>query len=395
MDRIASSTLSPASAAGPCSHHFTDDGALRLLETEAAGKILVDILDLDTQPAAAHRAALLELLDDALDGFGRHREGDTDVAAGRAVDRRVDADDVALEVEGRAAGVAVVHGSVDLHVVVRAADVTGERRDDTSRDRAAEAERIADRQHPIADARGLLRELQNRQRLLRLDLQECKIGARVGADDLGVNLLLVIEAHLHLGGAVDDVVVGDDVAVSRNDEAGAGRLTRPLLHRVALAIRHVFEELVQRVIVGETRDALERTSARTSAGSTRGTRTAVATAIGDLDLVRRRDGNDSRLHAIDYIGERQRLGRGAWLELGHGRRRILGEPDTYQAGSDDRYGGQAPQIAADRFGWPALCYDLGRAGLGWHAHEPPFCEAGNLFITRPSEAGITAAFRLP
>ena len=34
----------------------------------------------------------------------------------------------------------------------------------------------------------------------------------------------------------------------------------------------------------------------------------------------------------------------------------------------------SPQIATARFRWPALCYDLGRAGLGWHAHEPPIAK---------------------
>ena len=80
---------------------------------------------------------------------------DADRAAGRREDRGVDADHVAVDVEGRAAGIALVHRRVDLDEVVigAGADVAAARRDDAGRHGAAEAERIADREHPVADAR--------------------------------------------------------------------------------------------------------------------------------------------------------------------------------------------------------------------------------------------------
>ena len=46
-----------------------------------------------------------------------------------------------------------------------------------------------------------------------LDLQQREVGALVGADQLGLELVVLVEADLDLAGAVDDVVVGDDVAV--------------------------------------------------------------------------------------------------------------------------------------------------------------------------------------
>jgi hypothetical protein len=75
-------------------------------------------------------------------------------AAGRAVDRGVDADHLAFEVEGRAARVAVIDRGVDLHEVVEpsGADHAMLGRHDPCRDRVAEPERIADRDQ---DARGL------------------------------------------------------------------------------------------------------------------------------------------------------------------------------------------------------------------------------------------------
>ena len=51
--RIASSTLRPASAAGPFGRHLAESAPLGSLEAEAAGDVLVDVLDLHAEPAAA------------------------------------------------------------------------------------------------------------------------------------------------------------------------------------------------------------------------------------------------------------------------------------------------------------------------------------------------------
>src|SRR5205814_8254460 len=110
-----------------------------------------DALDRDPEPAARHLAVLLELGDDALAGVRRHREADPDRAARGRVDRGVDADHLARQVEGRPARIAAVDRRVELdEIVVRAlVDVAAQRRDDPRRDRAAEAERAADRHDPL------------------------------------------------------------------------------------------------------------------------------------------------------------------------------------------------------------------------------------------------------
>ena len=162
--------------------------ALRLLEAEAVGDVGGDGLDLDADPAAGHVAVILELGDDHLGGVGRNVEADADRAARRREDRGVDPDHVAADVEGRAAGIALVHRGVDLdEVVIRTrADVAAARRDDAGRHGAAEAERIADRDHPVADARITIRELDERE-VVALDLDQREVGLGVGADDLGVS----------------------------------------------------------------------------------------------------------------------------------------------------------------------------------------------------------------
>ena len=75
-----------------------------------------------------------------------------EIAGGRD-DGRVHADDLAVHVEQRTAGVALVDGGVGLQVVVvgTGVDVALLGGDDADRDRAAEPERIADRHDPVAD----------------------------------------------------------------------------------------------------------------------------------------------------------------------------------------------------------------------------------------------------
>ena len=69
------------------------------------------------------------------------------------IKRGVDADHIAVEVEHRAARIARIDRGVglDVAVVEAGADVAVQRRDDAGGDGAAEAERIADRDHPVAD----------------------------------------------------------------------------------------------------------------------------------------------------------------------------------------------------------------------------------------------------
>ena len=163
----------PAFTAGLFALRFGDQRAFRLLQAEAVGDILRHRLDLHADPAARDRAVVLELADHALDGVGGDREGDADRTARRREDRGVDADHIAFGVEGRTAGIALVHRRVDLDEIVigAGADVAAARRDDAGGDGAAEAERIADRDHPVADARGLVGELHIGERTA-LDLDQ-------------------------------------------------------------------------------------------------------------------------------------------------------------------------------------------------------------------------------
>src|SRR5205085_3308276 len=102
------------------------------IHAEALGDTRGDALDRDAEPAAGHMAIVADLLDHALRGIGGEREADPDRAAGWRVDRRVDPDDLAMQVEGWPAGIAAVDRGVDLDEIVIGAfiDVAPQRRDD-------------------------------------------------------------------------------------------------------------------------------------------------------------------------------------------------------------------------------------------------------------------------
>jgi hypothetical protein len=172
---------------------------------------------------------------------------------------------------------------------------TGAGRDDASGHGAAEAERITDRQHPIADPRLAVGKLGEREIRAALDLDQRKVGALVGPDHLGGVGLAVVCRDLDLVGAVDHVVVGHGIAVSRDEEAGALALHDPAAAATALQARDTIRSAEAAEEALHRRARLER----------RGGIIAVVIARGlflDVDLHR-----DHRwLHALDDVGESDR-----------------------------------------------------------------------------------------
>ena len=172
-------------------------------------------LDLHSEQAALDPPLVLQLGDHRLGQARGDGEAKADAAAGRREDRGVDADDLAVHVEQRAARVAAVDGGVGLDVVVErtGVDVAAARRHDAGGHGAAQAERIADRHHRLADAHlGGVAELDVRQRLVALDLEHREVGLLVAAQQLGRELAAVGQGDGDLLGLAGDVVVGDDEA---------------------------------------------------------------------------------------------------------------------------------------------------------------------------------------
>src|SRR4029077_1029041 len=122
------------------------------VEPEALGDRRRDVLNRNAEPAPGDVAVLPELGNYVLGDVRRNREPDPDRPAGGRIDRRVDADHPAVQVKGWTSRIAAVDRRIDLQkVVVRPfIDIAPERRDDPRGDRAAETERIADRDNPVA-----------------------------------------------------------------------------------------------------------------------------------------------------------------------------------------------------------------------------------------------------
>ena len=98
--------------------------------------------------------------------------------------------------------------------------------DDADGGGAAEGERVADRDHGVADLDEIgVAERERAERAgVRLDLEDGDVGGRVGADHGRVQLLVAGEAHLDAPGARDDPVARDDVPGLVDHEAGAEAL---------------------------------------------------------------------------------------------------------------------------------------------------------------------------
>ena len=168
-----------------------------------------------------HLAAGDERVGDALRCVDRDREADAVVAAGVALDLRVDPDHLAAEVEQRAARVAVVDRGVRLdragdRVVVRRGDRAVDRADDAGRS-WTRAGRTGCRSPRRSGRPARSSTCPERERMeLRasvLDLDHGDVGRVVGADERRLCGLAVLERDLDRGRAVDDVRVRDDVAV--------------------------------------------------------------------------------------------------------------------------------------------------------------------------------------
>src|SRR5262249_37489171 len=163
-----------------------DKRTLSSLEAETVCNVGGDRLNLNADPAAADKSLVLKLSNYRLYGLSGNVEGNANRTTRWREDRGVHSDDVAAHVKGRTTGIALIHRRVDLDIVVIRArtDVAVASRNDASCYRPIEAEWVANRNHPVADARRRCRKFDEGEVTATIYLDQGEVGTRIGADHL-------------------------------------------------------------------------------------------------------------------------------------------------------------------------------------------------------------------
>ena len=145
-------------------------------------------------------------------------------------------------------------------------------------------------------------------------LEQREVGLLVGADHLGRKRRAVVGDEGHLGGVLDDVVVGDEIARRRDEEAGALRLRDVRAHRVRLlSLAVLLAELLEETLERVARLQLRHLRALVVAVA------VLAAALAGVGRVHLHLDRDDRVaDVLDDVGERGRGHRDRVL----GRRRI-------------------------------------------------------------------------
>ena len=210
----------------------------------------------DARKRSAHvrmhrRLAADDLVGNVLGVVNGNSKAHARAGARVALDERVDAHQLTVVVDERAAGVARVDGGIGLNHVgidgVTAGRAHGrgavERRDDTGGDRLLVAERRPDRHDPLAHVElGGITDLDRRELggVGVLELDDGQVARGIVAHELGLVRGAVVHGHHVLVIAIDHMVVGKDMALSiehhaRTDAARAVRLVGRLRKRAILA----------------------------------------------------------------------------------------------------------------------------------------------------------------
>ena len=224
--------------------HAGDDHARSGFHAKGFGQLGREFAGLHANPAARHLAVFHDTVEHQPGGGDRDGKANAHVAARARVDGCVDAQQVAMDIHQCASRVAGVDGCVGLDEILEGVDAqlaAPQCADDAAGYGLAHAKRVANGQHLIAH-RKLVRVAQHDHgQFVEFDLEDRKVGVRVGADHGGAGTPAVGERDLNFVGAFDHMVVGEDVAIGADDHAAA----QPGLGLAALVAK---EELEPRIV---------------------------------------------------------------------------------------------------------------------------------------------------
>ena len=200
-----------------------NDDSLRVLFAEGFGHGWSYVLRIDAEIGAGNVTVLQDLVHNLASEIGRNGKADALAASGTVGDDgSVDADEFAAIIDERAAGISGIDWGVGLEevfVVLDAETAAACGADDALGDGLANAERIADGQGDVAnlDFGGVADG--NRREILAVNFQDRDVGFRIGADDACLELALVGERDANVRGAIDYVIVREDIAFGADDYA--------------------------------------------------------------------------------------------------------------------------------------------------------------------------------
>ena len=152
----------------------------------------------------------------------------------------IDANDFAAHVDQRTSGVAGVDGGIGLNEASGRAAILRERiRTVESADNAAgygeaESEGVAEGKHGLAGAQSGGVAPGSVGKIASVDLDDGEVGKRIGTDKFGVHDAAILQGNVDVDCAIDDVIVGDDVAIGRDENTAADSMLdlRLRLHRM-------------------------------------------------------------------------------------------------------------------------------------------------------------------
>ena len=215
---ITSPGSTPARAAGDSGRDANDEGTLKALQAKLPCAVGRDGLRFDAEPATLEAAVGFEtFVDLARHGAGN---GETDAAVRFADDGGIDADHAALHIDQRPAAIAGIYRGIGLQKrLVGVSSTTNFGAKDARGHAAVESEWVADGQHPIPHFELVTVTPFDADEIVGIDLEQGEIGEPVDADQAGVvNHASVTEFDVNGLGCVDNVIVGEDVALGVDDD---------------------------------------------------------------------------------------------------------------------------------------------------------------------------------
>ena len=205
-------------------NHVADERAGWRFEVEFLRERRRDVLNHDAQITAGDVAIFDKAFHHGAGQIGRDGKPNALAAARITQDGGVDADQPAVNVHQRTAGISRIDGRVGLDEILVILDTHVAAvlcADDAFGNCLAYAKGIAHGQHDIADLHIAAVGQRDDGQTVRVNFHDRDVGLGIAPDDFGGELAPIRQRDFHFFGPVHDVVVGEDITVLGDDHAGA------------------------------------------------------------------------------------------------------------------------------------------------------------------------------